>query len=110
MNISVSVMVPTPWFAEAVEILKNKPKNVAIGVHLTANSEWALIRWRPLSDVEDIPTLIDQDGYFRHEYIGSWEPQANITELEREFRAQIKTAIDAGLQLSYIDGHMGAED
>ncbi|HRF17752.1 MAG TPA: ChbG/HpnK family deacetylase, partial [Chitinophagaceae bacterium] len=34
MPVSMSVMVPCPWFTEAVEILKQYP-HVSVGIHLT---------------------------------------------------------------------------
>jgi hypothetical protein len=37
--VSMSVMVPCPWFPEAAELLKQYA-NVSIGIHLTLNSEW----------------------------------------------------------------------
>jgi predicted glycoside hydrolase/deacetylase ChbG (UPF0249 family) len=39
MPVSVSVMFATPWYLETVDILKRQP-DVAVGVHLTLNSEW----------------------------------------------------------------------
>ena len=43
MTVSMSVMVPCPWFSEAVELLKKYP-NVSIGIHLTLNAEWKQYR------------------------------------------------------------------
>lgn len=42
--VSMSVMVPCSWFAEAAEMLKQY-KNVSIGIHLTLNAEWKQYRW-----------------------------------------------------------------
>src|SRR6185437_13847322 len=39
LPVSVSVMFPTPWYQETVAMLKRHP-DVAVGVHLTLNSEW----------------------------------------------------------------------
>ncbi len=36
--ISVSVMFPTPWYQETVDILKRNP-DVSLGIHLTLHSE-----------------------------------------------------------------------
>src|SRR5881396_501400 len=44
LPVSVSVMFTCPWYQETVEILKRHPK-VAVGIHLTLNSEWKNYRW-----------------------------------------------------------------
>ena len=48
LPVSVSVMFTCPWYQETVEILKRHPK-VAVGIHLTLNSEWKNYRWGPVS-------------------------------------------------------------
>jgi len=57
---SIEVLVPSPWFPEAVQMLKENP-SIDVGIHLTLTSEWDNIKWRPLTDC---PSLKDQDGYF----------------------------------------------
>ncbi|MEP6509417.1 MAG: ChbG/HpnK family deacetylase, partial [Gemmatimonadales bacterium] len=47
LPVSVSVMFPTPWYQETVEILKRHPA-VSVGIHLTLNSEWKNYRWGPV--------------------------------------------------------------
>jgi len=39
LPVSISVMFPTPWYQETVDILKRHPE-VSVGIHLTLNSEW----------------------------------------------------------------------
>src|SRR5437016_7148531 len=63
LPISVSVMFPCPWYQETVEILKRHPE-VAVGIHLTLNSEWRNYRWGPVTGREAVPTLVDSNGYF----------------------------------------------
>ena len=36
---AIEVLVPSPWFPEAVKLLEQMP-NVDVGVHLTLTSEW----------------------------------------------------------------------
>ncbi|MEH0152612.1 ChbG/HpnK family deacetylase [Limibacter armeniacum] len=108
MPVSVAVIVNGPWFPEAVQLLKRYP-NVSVGVHLTANSEWEYLRWGPILGRENVASLVDKDGYFKNEWIGNWQVPANMEELEKEFRAQIQKAQDAGLSLSFINGHMGVD-
>ncbi|MFK7844148.1 MAG: ChbG/HpnK family deacetylase, partial [Rhodothermales bacterium] len=57
---SVEVLVPAPWFPEAVKMLAENP-GLDVGIHLTLSSEWDNIKWRPISDS---PSLTDADGYF----------------------------------------------
>ena len=46
---SIEVIVPSPWFPEAVKILAENPA-VDVGVHLALSSEWDNVKWRPVSD------------------------------------------------------------
>src|SRR5690606_39640398 len=57
---SIEVIVPAPWFPEAVKMLNENP-GVDVGIQLALTSEWENIKWRPLSDC---PSLKDSDGYF----------------------------------------------
>jgi len=107
MPVSMSVMVPCPWFMEAAELLKKYP-NVSVGIHLTLNAEWKNYRWGPVAGVSAVPSLVDSMGYFfpsRSKLFGN-NPQ--LGEIETELRAQIDKAIRAGLTIDYLDYHMGA--
>ncbi|WKN44535.1 polysaccharide deacetylase family protein [Tunicatimonas pelagia] len=109
---SVEVMVPTPWFSEAVKMLQEYP-DLDVGVHLTLTSEWENIKWKPLTLA---PSLTDDYGYF---YPMIWpndnygEDQAlhaqdwKLEEIEQEFRAQIELAKREIPQLTHVTGHMG---
>ena len=46
---SVEVIVPSPWFTEAVKLLKQNPK-LDFGIHLAITSEWEDLNGRPLTD------------------------------------------------------------
>ena len=50
---SVEVIVPSPWFPEAVEMLKEHP-DLDVGIHLALTSEWDNVKWRPVSDAQSI--------------------------------------------------------
>jgi len=109
---SVEVMVPCPWFNEAVEMLNANP-GYDVGVHLTLTSEWTNLKWRPLTHC---PSLVDEQGNF---YAMVW-PNANIgpncsireanpkiEEVERELRAQIELAVRKIKNVTHLSGHMG---
>lgn len=107
MTVSMSVMVPCPWFAEAVELLKKYP-NVSIGIHLTLNAEWKQYRWGPVSGVQAVPTLVDSLGHFFPSRSKLFGNNPKLSEIETELRAQIEKALKAGLKIDYLDYHMGA--
>lgn len=106
LPVSVSVMFPTPWYQETVEILKRHPA-VAVGVHLTLNSEWKNYRWGPVLGRSAVPTLVDADGYFFPSSEALYRNRPDVGEVERELRAQIERARRSGLTIDYVDYHMG---
>ncbi|MEI9810127.1 MAG: ChbG/HpnK family deacetylase [Bacteroidota bacterium] len=103
----MSVMTPCPWFAEAVDLLKSYP-NVSIGIHLVLNAEWKQYRWGPVSGAQAVPTLVDSLGLFFPSRSKLFANNPKLSEIETELRAQIEKALRAGLQLDYLDYHMGA--
>jgi len=100
-----SLMVPCPWFAEAVGIARARP-GVDLGVHLTLNCEWSVYRWGPVAGRERVPSLCAPDG-------GLWRTvaetltHADPDEVETELRAQIERALAAGIDVTHLDSHMG---
>jgi predicted glycoside hydrolase/deacetylase ChbG (UPF0249 family) len=108
---TIEVIVPSPWFPEAVKMLEELP-NVDVGIHLAITSEWDNMKWRPVSEC---PSLTDEDGYFypmvwpNKNYPGRAikDRPLNLADIEREFRAQIELAIKKIPRISHISGHMG---
>ncbi len=107
MPVSMSVMVPCPWFAEAAEMLKKYP-NVTVGVHLTLNSEWKQYRWGPVAGAKAVSSLVDSLGNFFPSRSALFGNAPKLSEIETELRSQIEKAIRAGLKVEYLDYHMGA--
>jgi hypothetical protein len=109
---SVEIIVPGPWFLDAVRLLKDNP-TIDVGVHLTLTSEWERIKWRPLTHA---PSLIDADGYFlpmtsqRKDFppdTGFLQSNFKLDEVERELRAQIELARKHLPRISHVSTHMG---
>jgi len=106
LPVSVSIMFPTPWYQETVEILKRHP-SVSAGIHLTLNSEWKNYRWGPVLGRTAVPTLVDAEGYFFPAADALYQNRPNLQEIEMELRAQIQRALRSGLRIDYVDYHMG---
>ena len=109
---SVEVMVPCPWFNEAVEML-NANGGYDVGIHLTLTSEWTHVKWRPLTNC---PSLVDEQGNFYamvgpNKDIGPncsiLEAKPKIDEVEQELRAQIELALKKIKNVSHLSAHMG---
>ena len=111
---SIEVIVPSPWFPEAVKMLEANPE-IDVGIHLAITSEWDNVKWRPLTDCK---SLMDADGYFfpmvwpNQNYPGRAirDHPLKVAEIEKEFRAQIELALKKIPRLSHISAHMGCSN
>ena len=108
---SVEVIVPSPWFPEAVKMLQEN-QGTYVGIHLALTSEWENLKWRPLTGC---PSLQDSNGYFfpmvfpNKNYPGKSisENKWTIADIEKEFRAQIELALKKIPRISHLSSHMG---
>lgn len=101
-----SVMVPCPWFVEIAEIAAGDPA-LDIGVHLTLNAEQHGYRWTPVSGPSKAAGLTDHLGQFWGS-VADVRAHAHPDAVEAEWRAQIDRAIDAGIDVTHLDAHMGS--
>lgn len=102
---STTLMVPCPWALHAMQLLADHP-DIPFGVHLTIVTEAPLYRWGPLTSRDTVPSLVDEAGFFySEERIPEFLAQANLAELEAEFRAQIEAVLAASLTPTHLDWH-----
>jgi predicted glycoside hydrolase/deacetylase ChbG (UPF0249 family) len=99
---SASLMVPCPWFPEMADYAKSHPE-ADFGLHLTLTSERVYYRWGPAASKDSVPSLVDKNGYFHHD----WDHTApvNPKEVEVELRAQIERALAMGVHPTHLDSH-----
>jgi hypothetical protein len=63
-------------------------------------------RWQPVLGRDAVPSLVDAAGYFPESEDAFKAGRPVLAEVERELRAQIQRAQQAGLKLDYLDCHM----
>lgn len=102
---SAAVMAPCPWFLEAAAFCRAHP-STDMGVHLTVNAEWKTYRWGPLSTRDPASGLLDEQGYFPRSP-ATVEQQADPGAIAVELREQVKRALQAGIDPTHVDAHMG---
>jgi predicted glycoside hydrolase/deacetylase ChbG (UPF0249 family) len=95
-----SVMAPTPWFAEGAAMVQRV--GLPVGLHVTLTCEWDYLRWSPLSPA---PSLRAPDGTFHRTVEAA--ATADPAEAVAEAHAQADRAAALGLDITYIDPHMG---
>jgi hypothetical protein len=99
---SASMMVPCPWFPEIADYARSHPSG-DFGLHLTVTSERVYYRWGPVAPADKVSSLVDENGYFLHD----WEHNQHIKakEVEIELRARIERAFAMGLRPTHLDSH-----
>jgi hypothetical protein len=99
---SASIMVPCPWFPEIADYAKTHPE-ADFGLHLTLTSERVYYRWGPVATRDRVASLVDENGYFHHD----WTARTRIEpkEAEQEIRAQIERAYAMGIRPTHLDSH-----
>lgn len=98
---TVSAMAPCPWFGEAMKITKDA--GIPVGAHQTLTCEWDYFRWRPLTAG---PSLAGADGTF-HPSVELAKQHLRHDDVVAELLAQVGRFRAAGVQLDYLDYHMG---
>jgi hopanoid biosynthesis associated protein HpnK len=99
---SASVFANAPATGDALARALRHP-SLGVGCHLT------LVDGQPTLPPARVPTLIEDDGWFRQ----SWKPfivscllgRISLAEVEQELTAQIDRIRSAGLTLTHLDAH-----
>jgi len=76
---------------------------VDFGLHLTLTSERVYYRWGPVAPRDKVPTLVDANGYFHHDW--SADTHIDPRDAELELRAQIDRAYAMGVHPTHLDSH-----
>ncbi len=101
---STSLMVPCPWFFEMAQFCLEHPE-VDYGIHLTLTGEWKTYPFRPITAVNQIPSLVNHQGYF-YPKRAAIRDGAVLEEVYLELKNQIEFALSFGLKPTHLDSHM----
>lgn len=122
---NISFMAGGAYIEEAAEHLKNR-KDICFGLHFTINSEWDKIKWKPVLKKDEIRTLLTKEGEFysspqlykrinnkvkksSQEISDEDKIIPDISQIKREWNAQLDKLVQLGLKISYADTHMFPE-
>lgn len=97
---ATNLMVPTPWFADAVR--RVKAHSLPAGIHLTLTCEWDLYRWRSLSGCAHLKAV---DGNL-HSSFADIPDALTPAEIRAEFDAQLSELRRCGVEPTHVDTHM----
>ena len=98
---SASLVAMGAEFEQAVELARQNP-GLGIGIHLVLNEH------DPALPPSEIPSLVTSDGKFRsrgQQFVKMTGDPRMRDDAFREWDAQIKKVLAAGIKLEHIDGH-----
>lgn len=100
---SASLMVGGSAFKEAASLARENPA-LQVGLHLT------LVQGRAVLKQQGLPALVDADGNFGNDPVLAGMRYFFLKPLRkklyREIEAQIASCLEAGIDLSHVDGHL----
>ena len=92
---STSLMVNMPGFNHAIELMKQYPDLLKVGIHLVTSVEHSICK--------DLKTLTDKNNHFYHNQ--DIIKNCHIEELKKEYEAQLLRFLDTGFRPTHIDFH-----
>lgn len=99
---SATIMANMPVFNHAVELIKQN-RGLGVGVHLNITTG------KPLNQLSDVSYVIDKNGFFlKNPFLlirKVWGKKKCLDQIEKEFRAQIKKTLAAGIEVTHLDSH-----
>jgi predicted glycoside hydrolase/deacetylase ChbG (UPF0249 family) len=103
---NTSIMVPAPLFREATQMYRDMD-GFCIGLHATITDEWNTDRWGPVLGAATVPSIVKPDGTFFENTQQVWQNNPDYDEILAEIKAQLDLARSEGLDIKYMDTHMG---
>ena len=99
---SASIMATSVYFMESVKFCNENP-GLATGVHSVILDGTQ----RPVLSPREVPSIVDPRGFFWDTNQQFEAANPKFEEIDKEIRAQVAKARDAGLKFVYVDNHRG---
>lgn len=99
---STSLMVNTPWSAEALDYAIAEP-SLRVGIHLNSTIH------EPVLPAGTVPSLVNSAGQFYSAsafLVRLLAGRVNVAELQAEWRAQIELSLAHGIFPAHLDTHL----
>ncbi|MBD3240657.1 MAG: ChbG/HpnK family deacetylase [Chitinivibrionales bacterium] len=100
------IMPICPDIVEAAQLLAGE-KGLCIGLHSSMNAEWDSRKWKPVSPVEKVPSLVDDDGYLFQTCDRLFHRPFDFGEVFIELQAQLDYGRELGFDIKFADAHCG---
>jgi predicted glycoside hydrolase/deacetylase ChbG (UPF0249 family) len=101
-----SLMAPCPDAERVLSIWRQRP-DLDLGIHLTLTSEWGeRYGWSPILPPSEVPSLYTPEGLMWPTE-GALRDHMDVGEALRECEAQVQKVLQAGVQPTHVDDHMG---
>ena len=97
---STSAMMNSAHIAESLAAAHRDAPNLGVGIHL-------VLTWgKPVLPSEEVPTLVDEKGYFYKIFqLSGHVRNFDLTEVKSEWQAQIEAFIATGRRPDHLDSH-----
>jgi hypothetical protein len=92
-----SLVVTTPWLAEAVKLVHDYPE-WEIGLQLVLDSPTTGYRWGPVCSAQTVPSLVESAGTFPPSLSDAAQPE----DIVRELDGQVERTQAYGIRPAYL--------
>ena len=107
--LNASIMACAPFFDEAAEMVESE-ETLCLGLHASFTCEWLNNRFGPVTTANAVPSFIEPSGCFKPNSQALKQQGVSFKEMMVELQGQLDLARSRGLNVEYVDEHMGIGD